>query len=61
MSNRLHDFQEIHHIIDAIQKGEVVLTWASEFYLSLKEYFNLTFTCTKVREIYINGQAMPRD
>ena len=61
MSNRLHDFQEIHHIIDAIQKGEVVLTWASEFYLSLKEYFNLTFACTKVREIYINGQAMPRD
>lgn len=43
------------------KKGEVVLTWASEFYLSFKEYFNLTFACTEVREIYINGQAMPRD
>lgn len=42
-------------------QGEVVLTWASEHYLSFKEYFNLTFTCMKVREIYINGQAMPRD
>lgn len=60
MSNRLHDFKEIHHIIDAIQK-EVVLTWASKYYLSFKEYFNLTFACTEVREVYINGQAMTRD
>lgn len=60
MSNRLHGFKEIHHIIDAIQK-EVVLTWASKCYLSFKEYFNLTFACTEVREVYINGQAMPRD
>lgn len=60
MSNRLHDFKEIHHIIDAIQKA-VVLTWASEHYLSFKEYFNLTFACTEVREVYINGQAMPQD
>lgn len=60
MSNRLHGFKEIHHIIDAIQK-EVVLTWASKYYLSFKEYFNLTFACTEVREVYINGQAMPRD
>ena len=41
MSNRLHGFKEIHHIIDAIQK-EVVLTWASKYNLSYKEYFNLT-------------------
>lgn len=61
MSNRLHGFKEIHHIIDAIQKKEVVLTWASKYYLSFKEYFNLTFACTEVREVYINGQAMPRD
>ncbi len=60
MSNRLHGFKEIHHIIDAIQK-EVVLTWASKYYLSFKEYLNLTFACTEVREVYINGQAMPRD
>lgn len=60
MSNRLHGFKEIHHIIEAIQKA-VVLTWASEFYLSFKEYFNLTFACTEVREVYINGQAMPQD
>lgn len=60
MSNRLHGFKEIHHIIDAIQK-EVVLTWASKYYLSFKEYFNLTVACTEVREVYINGQAMPRD
>lgn len=60
MSNRLHDFKEIHHIIDAIQK-EVVLTWVSKYYLSFKEYFNLTFACTEVREVYINGQAMPQD
>lgn len=60
MSNRLHGFKEIHHIIDAIQKA-VVLTWASKYYLSFKEYFNLTFACTEVREIYINGQAMTRD
>lgn len=60
MSNRLHGFKEIHHIIDAIQK-EVVLTWASKYNLSYKEYFNLTFACTEVREVYINGQAMPRD
>ena len=60
MSNRLHGFKEIHHIIDAIQK-EVVLTWASKYYLSFKEYFNLTFAYTEVREVYINGQAMPRD
>lgn len=61
VSNRLHYSLENHHIIDAIQKGEVVLTWASEFYLSFKEYFNLTFACTEVREVYINGQAMPQD
>lgn len=60
MSNRLHGFKEIHHIIDAIQK-EVVLTWASKYYLSFKEYLNLTFACKEVREVYINGQAMPRD
>ena len=60
MGNRLHGFKEIHHIIDAIQK-EVVLTWASKYYLSFKEYLNLTFACTEVREVYINGQAMPRD
>lgn len=60
MSNRLHGFKEIHHIIDAIQK-EVVLTWASKYYLSFKEYLNLTFAYTEVREVYINGQAMPRD
>lgn len=60
MSNRLHGFKEIHHIIDAIQK-EVVLTWASKYYLSFKEYLNLIFACTEVREVYINGQAMPRD
>ena len=60
MSNRLHGFKEIHHIIDAIQK-EVVLTWASKYYLSFKEYLNLTFACTEVREVYINGQAMSRD
>lgn len=40
---------------------EVVLTWASKYYLSFKEYFNLTFACTEVREVYINGQAMPQD
>ena len=60
MSNRLHGFKEIHHIIDAIQK-EVVLTWASKYYLSFKEYLNLTVAYTEVREVYINGQAMPRD
>lgn len=60
MSNRLHNFKEIHHIIDAIQK-EVMLTWASKYYLSFKEYFNLTFACTEVREVYINGQAMTQD
>lgn len=60
MSNRLHGFKEIHHLLMQY-KGEVVLTWASKYYLSFKEYFNLTFACTEVREVYINGQAMPRD
>lgn len=60
MSNRLHGFKEIHHLLMQYKK-EVVLTWASKYYLSFKEYFNLTFACTEVREVYINGQAMPRD
>lgn len=38
-----------------------MLTWASKYYLSFKEYFNLTFACTEVREVYINGQAMTQD
>lgn len=60
MSNRLHGSRKSTILLKQYKK-EVVLTWASKYYLSFKEYFNLTFACTEVREVYINGQAMPRD